>query len=163
MSKERKKFKDTKLGQFVTEKLPNVAKVIGDVLPDKGILGIVKNIIDNDSSIPDEQKLEFHKLCQEHEKEMLELEVQDRNSARNREIEIAKAGGNDHLMYVAGYVALTAFLGMICAVIFLPENITHNSLFHQLMGIIEGVALTVFSYYFGTSKSSADKTKIMKG
>lgn len=41
----KKKFKDTKVGIFLKEKAPGVLNIIGDVLPDKGIIGIVKNLI----------------------------------------------------------------------------------------------------------------------
>ena len=41
----RKKFKDTKVGKFILKKLPGF---VGDVLPDKGVLGVVKNLIDNE-------------------------------------------------------------------------------------------------------------------
>jgi hypothetical protein len=152
MSK-RKPFSETKVGQFLKEKAPDLLDKIGDYFPPVEILAdLVKG-----KSLTPEQQAEFDKLLFDYAK----LEVEDRQSARTREIEIAKAGGNDHLMYVAGYVALAAFLTMIAAVIFLPEAVEHNSLFHQLMGIIEGVALTVFSYYFGTSKSSRDKDKLI--
>lgn len=157
----KKPFKETKLGKLVTEKLPDAIKIVGDVLPDKGALGVLKNII-GASDISPEDKAILMQEANDFEKEMYELEIKDRESARNREIEVIRAGGNDHLMYVAGYVALGAFLVMIFAVIFLPETVSHNSLFHQLMGIIEGVALTVFGYYFGTSKSSHDKTPLIK-
>jgi hypothetical protein len=153
-----KKLKDTKVGAWIKTNAPMVLDVVDDYFPPAKILtALVGN-----SAIPDDKKVEFEKLIQEHEKEMYELEIKDRDSARNREIEIAKVGGNDHLMYVSGYVALAAFLVMIFAVIFLPESVSHNSLFHQLMGIIEGVALTVFGYYFGTSKSSHEKTSLLK-
>jgi hypothetical protein len=49
---------------------------------------------------------------------------------------------------------------MVYAVIWVP-SVWKNPLFHQLMGIIEGVALTLFTFYFGSSKGSADKTKLM--
>lgn len=153
----KKPFKETKVGAFLNNALPGIA----DVLPDKGILGIAKNLIDK-STVSDEEKKEMLAEIQSFEKEMYELEIKDRDSARSREVEIIKAGGNDHLMYVSGYVALGAFLVMVFAVIFLPESVSHNALFHQLMGIIEGVALTVFGYYFGTSKGSHDKTPFLK-
>lgn len=148
----KKPFKETGLGKLLTEKLPDAAKFVGDALPDKGVLGIVKNLI-SISSISPEDKALLMQEANNFEKEMYELEIKDRDSARNREIEIAKAGGNDHLMYVSGYVALIGFLIMIYAVIWLPQSVAHNALFHQLMGIIEGVALTVFGYYFGASKN----------
>jgi hypothetical protein len=148
----KKPLKETKFGKLLSEKLPDAIAIIGDVLPDNGVFGIAKNLIDK-ATLSKEDKDELLKEATNLEKEMFELEIKDRDSARNREIEIAKAGGNDHLMYVAGYVALIGFLIMIYAVIWLPESVSHNSLFHQLMGIIEGVALTVFGYYFGASKA----------
>ena len=43
-----KKLKDTKLGQWLREKAPQVLDKVGDVLPDEGALGIVKNLIEPD-------------------------------------------------------------------------------------------------------------------
>ena len=34
-----KKFKDTKLGKFLKDKAPNILNIVGNVLPDKGVLG----------------------------------------------------------------------------------------------------------------------------
>ena len=39
----KKPFKETAVGKFLLNKLPGV---VTDVLPDKGVLGIVKNLID---------------------------------------------------------------------------------------------------------------------
>lgn len=153
-----KKLKDTKVGSWLKTNVPGVLDAVDDYFPPAKVLtALVKG-----QKIPDEKMVEFEQLLQQHEKEMYELEIKDRDSARSREVEIIKAGGNDHLMYVSGYVALGAFLVMVFAVIFLPESVSHNALFHQLMGIIEGVALTVFGYYFGTSKGSHDKTPFLK-
>ncbi|MAN61564.1 MAG: hypothetical protein CMI60_06420 [Parvibaculum sp.] len=49
--KEEKKIKDTKLGVWLKSKAPNVLTIMGDVLPDKGALGIVKNLLDNESDV----------------------------------------------------------------------------------------------------------------
>ena len=43
--KERKKIRDTKLGQFLREKAPGVLEIVGDLLPDSGALGVVKNLL----------------------------------------------------------------------------------------------------------------------
>lgn len=150
-----KPLKETKLGKWLKDKAPKILDTVGDVLPDRGVLGIVKNLIDSDPEIAPEDKLEYAKL----ERDFYELEIQDRDSARNREVEIAKTGRADHLMYSAGYTALLTFMVMVYAVIWKPEGMEHSPLFHQLMGIIEGVALTVFGYYFGTSKRAEEKIK----
>ena len=62
------KIKDTGLGAWLKEKAPKALEVFGDLLPDQGTLGILKNIIDVDPDISPEQKAEFQKL--KHEQEM---------------------------------------------------------------------------------------------
>ncbi len=48
---EEKKIKDTGLGKWLKSKAPNVLNVVGDLLPDSGGLGIVKNLIDKDPDV----------------------------------------------------------------------------------------------------------------
>jgi len=48
---DRKKIKDTLLGKWLAEKAPNVLGTVGDLLPDKGALGVVKNLLDNDPNV----------------------------------------------------------------------------------------------------------------
>ena len=54
MSKKNK-IKDTKLGSWLADKAPSVLGVVGDLLPDKGALGIVKNLIDKDPAVDSEE------------------------------------------------------------------------------------------------------------
>jgi len=137
----KKPFKETKVGKFLLQKLPGV---VTDVLPDKGVLGIVKNLIDGDDSMTAEQKAEL-------KKELYQLEVADRDSARKRESEIKKAGGQDWMMFITGIVGLASFIFMIYAVVYIP-SVTQNDLFVHLMGVIEGVVVSnIFAYYYGTS------------
>lgn len=137
----KKPFKETAVGKFLLDKLPGV---VTDVLPDKGVLGIVKNLIDGDESISAEQKAAL-------KKELYEIEVADRDSARKRETEIKKAGGQDWMMFVTGLVGLFSFMFMIYAVVYIP-SVSENDLFVHLMGMIEGVVISnIFAYYYGTS------------
>ena len=48
---ENKKIKDTGLGKWLKSKAPNVLDVVGDLLPDQGGLGIVKNLIEKDPDV----------------------------------------------------------------------------------------------------------------
>ena len=43
-----KKIKETGLVKWLANKAPNVLDVVGEMLPDQGALGIVKNLIDKD-------------------------------------------------------------------------------------------------------------------
>ena len=54
---EKKKIRDTGLGKWLKEKAPNILNTVGDLLPDQGGLGIVKNLLDNEPDIsPEEAK-----------------------------------------------------------------------------------------------------------
>ena len=52
---EKKKIKDTKLGKWLSEKAPSILGIVGDLLPDSGALGVVKNLIDKDDSVDSEE------------------------------------------------------------------------------------------------------------
>tara|TARA_R100001369_G_C3290417_1_gene163782 strand:+ start:195 stop:653 length:459 start_codon:yes stop_codon:yes gene_type:complete len=143
----RKKIKDTKLGKWLAEKLPKALDIVGDILPDKGALGIIKNILDKDPDISPEQQAEFNSLV----KEMYELEVKDRDSARQREIGIKQTGGQDWMMLLTGIIGLASFVFLIYAVVYV-EGVTDNDLFVHLLGMVEGVVIgNIFAYYYGTS------------
>lgn len=54
---DKKKIKDTGLGKWLKSKAPNVLDVVGDLLPDSGGLGVVKNLIDKEPNVdPEEAK-----------------------------------------------------------------------------------------------------------
>ena len=60
----KKKFKETKVGAFLTEKAPKLVSQLGEFLPDQGGLGIVKNIITKDDTLPPEDKEQAMKLLE---------------------------------------------------------------------------------------------------
>ena len=73
--KPKKKFKDTKLGQFLSKKVPAILGIVGDALPDAGVLGIVKNLLDQeDPTVLSQQDKEMAlKLLEQDEIEMQEV------------------------------------------------------------------------------------------
>ena len=146
-SNEKKKFKDTKLGGLLSKVAPKILNVAGDFLPDAGVLSMVSKMIDADPDISPEDK----KMLQNHQKELYKIEVADRDSARNREIEVSKTGKKDFMMTLTGVVGLLSFAFIIYAVVYVP-SVTDNDLFVHLMGMVEGVVISnIFAYYYGTS------------
>ena len=142
-----KKLKDTKIGLLLKEKAPKILDLIGDVLPSSGTMGILKNIISKDPDLTPEEKAELHNRVIE----LYKLEVADRDSARSREVEIAKAGGNDWMMNLTGVVGLLCFVFIVYSVVYIP-NVLNNELFIHLMGMVEGVVIgNIFAFYYGTS------------
>ena len=49
--KQQSKIKDTKLGSWLKDKAPDVLGVVGDLLPDSGGLGVVKNLLDKSPDV----------------------------------------------------------------------------------------------------------------
>ena len=143
----RKKFKDTKLGQLLSKVAPSVLNVAGDLLPDAGVLGVVKNLIDKDDTIPPQDKEMLHNQL----KELYELEVKDRDSARKRQVNFAKTGKIDYMHDFTGVIGLVSFCFMIYAVVYLeiPEN--NKEIFINILGICQGITLSIFGFYYGSA------------
>ena len=68
MSKDKKKFRETKVGQFLSK--TGIVDNLLDVVPDKGILGVVKNILVKDNTLPPVDKEQALKLLEMDIKEM---------------------------------------------------------------------------------------------
>lgn len=144
---DKKKFKDTKLGLFLKNKAPKILDKVGDMLPDSGVLGIVKNLIDTSPELSPADKSMAHQQI----KELYELEVKDRESARNREIEVSKNGKIDWLFNITGIIGLSVFCFIVYAITFLEIPERNKDVFIHLIGISEGVVLSIFGYYFGSA------------
>jgi hypothetical protein len=59
------------VGKFLSKAAPGLLGTIGDVLPDQGVLGVVKNLIDKDPVLPPEDKEKAMKLL---ELDMIEMQ-----------------------------------------------------------------------------------------
>lgn len=74
--KNKKKFKDTRVGRFLTNHAPNVLKSIGDVVPDAGILNLVGDLIKKDDKITPTNK--------EHALELLKMDITEAQEVSKR-------------------------------------------------------------------------------
>lgn len=52
----KKQFKDTKVGQFLKSIGSTLGDNVGDILPDKGVLGVFKRLLDKDSTLTPQDK-----------------------------------------------------------------------------------------------------------
>lgn len=156
---DKKQFPETAFGKFL-----NKAKDVAPELASVGLslltgnyIGAVKevgNVLRKKAESNQEAKVllhEFEKFKMTFEKECFELEAKDRDSARAREVELAKSGKFDFMMLATGLTGLGSFLFTIYAVVYIPD-VSENDLFVHLMGMIEGVVISnLFAYYYGTS------------
>ena len=139
MSQEnnKKKIKDTKLGKWLKEKAPNVLDTVGDLLPDQGALGVVKNLIDK----------QYPDLSPEEVKAKIDAEIAFQNNVTER----WKADMNSDIK-LAKYirpVTLIALMGMfMLTMVFdsldnLPFNVKDS-----YVSLLEILMLTAFGAYF---------------
>jgi hypothetical protein len=142
-----KRFKDTKVGKFFKEKAPHILDLVGDILPDQGGLGVVKNILQKDETIDPDTKQMLHN----HLVEAYKLEVSDRNSARLRETRMMKAGAVDWMFNVTGLTGLFCFVFLVYAIVYVNVPINNEKIFIHLIGICEGIVISIFGYFFGSS------------
>jgi len=72
----KKKFKETNLGKFLIGSGSHIASTILNTIPDKGVLGLLKNLIIKDDSLPPQDKETALKL--------LEIDLAELNSVSSR-------------------------------------------------------------------------------
>jgi hypothetical protein len=73
MSKGKKKLKDTAVGKFLLGAGSGILGGLGDILPDKGVMGVVKNLIQKDPALPAEDKEKALALLHQDTVEMQEV------------------------------------------------------------------------------------------
>ena len=65
MAKIKKKFKDTKVGKFLASNGSSIVDTLGSALPDKGLLAIVKNLIQKQPMPVEDKEMALRLLDQD--------------------------------------------------------------------------------------------------
>lgn len=155
MERNKKPFRETKVGSWLKNKFPDVLEVAADLTGIEA-LDVVGKLIEG-KQVSDEDKLEYIKLRQDYELELLRQELDNVKSAREREVGVVQATGRpDYAQWTVGLIGLA----ISCIVIYvgLFTEIREEKIYYHLLGIVEGaILLSIFNYYFGSSKGSKDK------
>jgi len=133
---ENKKIKDTGLGKWLKSKAPNVLSVVGDLLPDQGGLGIVKNLIEKDPDVKTEEGV---------------AAVDAENQFQNNVTERWKAdmGSDVKLAKLIRPVTLIALMSMFMVTMFIDsmDNVPFN-VKDSYVDLLQILMLTAFGAYF---------------
>jgi len=125
------------------------------------VLGIIKA---NPEKLLELRKAEMaHKeRLQELLLEEAKLEVQDRAGARSREVSITQATGKrDINLYVLAWLVVGGFFGLCGTLVFVTIPGGSDKIVYLLFGGLVAGFTQVLNYFFGSSKSSSDKTKLL--
>lgn len=138
----------------------NLVEKVGKVLDDVITTKEEKGQLDNEIRKSEMQfQLEMQKLSVD-EKRMI---IEDTSNARNREIQIAQSEHATKLSKnITPYLALgTVILAFILfyILVFKPKTISDESkdVVMYILGVLSAILAQVYSYYFGSSSSSAAK------
>lgn len=138
-------------------------KILGDLLlddvdatPDQ-IDKAIKNASPETWAKVKEAEIQFELKMRELDISEFELEQMDKNSARSREIEMAKSGNRDYTIPILAIVITTGFFGMLYAIFFLNINKDMASIADVMLGSLGAAWVTIVSYFFGSSAGSRQK------
>ena len=130
------KIKDTKLGAWLKSKAPSVLETVGDLLPDSGGLGVVKNLLDKEPGIdPAEAKAKVDAEI-EFQKNVTERWKADMGS----DIKLAKL-----IRPVMLIVLITVF---VVTMVFDSLDNQPFNVKESYVSLLEILMLTVFGAYF---------------
>lgn len=136
----KKPFKETKIGIFLKEKAPAILDKIGDVLPDKGVLGIVKNIIDKDETLSPEDKA--------HALKLLEMDMDEiREITKRWEADMSS---DSWLSKNSRPIVLLSLVGMLFIFMGLDSFNIQFEIKESWISLYETILVTVIIAYFGS-------------
>ena len=134
---DNKKIKDTALGGWLREKAPNILDTVGDLLPDQGALGVVKNLIDK----------QYPDLDPEEVRAKIDAEIAFQNNVTERwkadmssDIKLAK-----YIRPVTLITLMTMFMVtmVLDSIDYLPFSVKES-----YVSLLEILMLTSFGAYF---------------
>ena len=97
-----------------------------------------------------------------HGLELESLIIEDRKSARNREIEITRiTGTRDINLYIMAWILFAGFFGLLGTLMFHALPADQSGVVYMLFGALSTGFASVVAYFFGSSKSSKDKTDLL--
>ena len=135
----KKKFKETKIGAFLKDKAPKILDTIGDVLPDNGAFGVVKNLISSDSSIKPEDKEMALKLLEQDIAEMNNVSARW-NSDMKSDSWLSKNTRPMTLIFLT--LAMTIFIVLDSTILLEIKD--------GWVSLMEALLITVYVAYFGS-------------
>ncbi len=147
-----KKFNETKIGAFLKSKAPKVLAALGDVLPDQGTLGVVKNLISSDNKIKAVDKEMAMKLI---EQDLIEMENVSKRWSSDMKSDSWLSKNTRPLTLI--YLTLASTTLMIL-------DSFHSILFSidtAWVELLKTLLITVYVAYFG-SRGAEKITKINK-
>ena len=145
----KKKFHETKVGQFLSKTAPGILGTVGEVLPDNGVLGLVKNLIHKDPVLPAEDKEKALKLL---EQDMIEMQEISKRWDSDMKSDSWLSKNTRPLSLIFLSVMTIAFIWVDS-----HENISFT-VEQEWISLLKTLTTTVYVAYFGSRGAEKFKT-----
>lgn len=132
----------------------------------EGLLGGLSSVIGKfkvDPTRAAELEKELQQAVLAHEQRVLELAakelemaVQDKSSAREREVSLRNTIGV-WVQNMSAIVVIVAFIGLLYVSFFYEGEVYNRGIVDIMIGSLGTIVVSIFSYWFGSSQGSANK------
>lgn len=164
--KEKKKFKETAVGKFLSEKVPGVLDVVDDYFPPAKFLTALVG-----QKLTPEEQTQFESLLLEYEQTERKDYLADVQNSRETNVKIQESDSASWMAKNTGYM-MDCFVSLIwaCLTFYIAAkylNIIKVSSvvnFDGIWGLYASVCTfmgTILNWHRGSSKGSDDKQKTM--
>jgi hypothetical protein len=154
---QKKKFGQTKVGQFIKSKAPDVLDAIGDSFPP---VKIIKSLLQGKINDPAELE-QFEDALRQYE-----LDLKDLDSARQREVAITTSDVVPLINkiispIIAILVILLTYILLYIIIFNRGNNLEKDVLYYVLGSLIVNIG-QIIAYHFGSSRGSANKDSTIR-
>jgi len=145
----KKKFHETKVGQFLSKTAPGILGTVGEVLPNNGVLGLVKNLIHKDPALPAEDKEKALKLLEQDIVEMQEVSKRWESDMKS-DSWLSKNTRPLSLIFLSVMTIAFIWVDSHESISFTVEQ--------EWIGLLKTLTTTVYVAYFGSRGAEKFKT-----
>jgi len=138
--RKRKKFKDTRVGKFLSKAAPNILKGVSDLVPDAGILKLVSGLISKDEELPPKDKEEALKLL---ELDIIEIEEISKRWAADMASDSWLSKNTRPIMLI--FLTISTWLLILMDSLAIDFGVST-----EWIDLLKSLLLTVYVAYFGS-------------
>lgn len=136
---ERKRFRDTKVGNWLTQNAPHIIDGVADMAPGGGILNLVAKAVVGDPGLSEDAKLEFQRLKIEEEIAAQEQVTRRWEADAKADVKLAKFVRPVMLIALTVFYMVVTIWDGLDQAFMPPEN---------YIDLLQYLMMTVFGAYF---------------
>ena len=157
------------IASIVSGLIQNNMHKVADAVMEKGVDYVEQKMgikLKPEDQLTEDDVKSLQEATMKHAEFMAEIDAKDRDSARNREIEIAT---NEKAPYINKVVTPFLALGVVglsfvlfTILIFVDVKPEAKDILIYILGVLSAAVTQILSYYFGSSQGSKDKSEEAK-